>query len=166
MTGGAADTPFNAATTESPPRPVSYPLLRPREGEMVPSGDAILMYFAFSTLLALLPSLATTPILRLGTGETRDEGVKSCFAVANGLDATRRLGPVFDTVPRLSTDVPALLVAGMARGGGGGGVGGLLKELSDEIFTPNLFSLVKDHFFKLFKCRKYINIELFKYLSI
>lgn len=105
MTGGAADTPFNAATTESPPRPVSYPLLRPREGEIVPSGDAILMYFAFSTLLALLPSLATTPILRLGTGETRDEGVKSCFAVANGLEATRRLGPVFDTVPRLSIDV-------------------------------------------------------------
>lgn len=105
MTGGAADTPFNAATTESPPRPVSYPLLRPREGEIVLSGDAILMYFAFSTLLALLPSLAITPVLRLGTGETRDEGLKSCFAVANGLDATRRLGPVFDTVPRPSTDV-------------------------------------------------------------
>lgn len=57
----------------------------------------------------------------------------------------------------------------MARGGGGGvgggGIGGLLKELSDEIFTPNLFSLIKDHLFKLFKCRKYINIELFRYLS-
>ena len=97
MTGGAADTPFNAATTESPPRPASYPLRDREKGNSTPGGDAILMYFAFSNspllhptpLLLLLPptvSFLRHPLAAWEQVRLETEA-RSCFAKANGLDA-------------------------------------------------------------------------------
>lgn len=71
MTGGAADTPFNAATTDplTPLVRFSYPFgATARRGNNRLVGIAILIYFAFSTLLPSFPTPLSSGIqVRLET---------------------------------------------------------------------------------------------------
>ena len=164
MTGGAADTPFNAATTGVTPSSGFLPLAATtRRGNSPPSGDAILMYFAFSTssLLACclrflrspprhpLPSPPNPPThpppssFRLFWEQVRLETRGGEIVLCCG-KWTRRFGPVFDTVsPTLCVCVcvcvslyPSLCLFKRPKPGAGQA---LFKKLpQNEIFSRDL----------------------------